>query len=162
MRNALILIISAIAFISSNEVNAAWVCTHGNSAVFETPAKEPAVPHRFGWGVDFSFKAPASGGYDWIHYAVPTNGEKTFSRIRIDLRTWNTAVIRDVHLWNGGSIVVQLNNVNISSDGAVRTRELAIGSNPLLLSAGVSLHLDSAWDAGIYPAIRIARICVGP
>ncbi len=81
--------------------HAAWHMTHGTSGHVEREANVENVIHYLGWGLDITQKPGTS---NWVHYAVPTLGDKKVGAqyVRLIFRTYSAdAWVSDVHVYNG-------------------------------------------------------------
>ncbi len=94
--------------------NASWI--HGTSIQVELPDQLESI-RRFGF---FTRVVGRAGTNNWLHFAIPTpvivdNDRKVVGPVILRFITGGTnAVVRDVHIYDGSSLIAAHNGVNLS------------------------------------------------
>jgi hypothetical protein len=117
---------------------ASWI--HGHSMQVEYPDR--IVRHeRVGWGTDIE---GMPGTINWFHFAIPTPVIINDVRLQADsimlcFKTGSIdAVVRDVHVYDGGSVIAEFNNIYLSNDQPFM-RLVLPGAPQMSQALGISL-----------------------
>ena len=137
---------------------ASW--THGTSMQVEVPESLESV-RRFGFFTRVVGKANTT---NWFHFAIPTpviqnNVRRTFGPCMLRFATGGTsAVVRDVHLYDGEVRVVAHDAVNLS--GSQPFTRFGIAHSPKVLW-GVGISIGVTFGAGNSAARTMDFISAG-
>lgn len=111
-----------------------WLMVHGTSARVQDSRVVKSMGY-YGWGVDVVLY---SGSPVWVHIPVPTMMLGTFSRsIRIYFHAGRSVRIDQLHVWNGGTKVVEFTDLDLQQ-GPYKELEL---SPPVYFESGMGLSL---------------------
>jgi len=94
----------------------AWV--HGTALTVESPEKIVPGDQHFGWGTDLVIR---SGEASWFHIPLPVPASVDDAPVYLNaamllFKTEANAELRQVHLYDGSSILQEFNGLRVSGD----------------------------------------------
>ncbi|HET6516427.1 MAG TPA: hypothetical protein VFG09_14835, partial [Thermodesulfovibrionales bacterium] len=121
-------------------------CTHGQSGHIQDTSIT-TVPSYWGWGLDFILN---SGNSDWVHFAVPTVLFEKTRYLAIKFATGSVdAIVNQVDIWSGNTLVKQFLNLNWTTSGPsdAQWKILDLGSDVNFESIGISVGIGAGVEA---------------
>ena len=137
--------------------NATWI--HGNAALIEHPSRIQSQRY-YGF---FNRIIGEPNTTNWIHFALPTpvieDGRRlVMDRFMLRASTGSSAILRDVHIRDGSTVVALLNEVNRS--GNLGFEKFGVASMPWV-RWGISVSLGFDFNAGSNSQRRVDLISAG-